>query len=107
MCLGAEPKSSAILWNYFFPRPLSVLIAAACRHFEIDEKELGSRTRRVEIARALALIGYIATQELAVSGSEVARRFTIDRSAISRAIRRAAGDTELIEGAGTVLGMLK
>jgi hypothetical protein len=22
MGLGAEPKSSAILWNYFFPRPL-------------------------------------------------------------------------------------
>jgi len=86
---------------------LSVLIAAACRHFEIDEKELGSRTRRVDIARVRALIGYIATQELAVSGSEVACRFNIDRSAVSRAVRRVASDNELIEAAKTVLSMLE
>ena len=85
---------------------LSVLIAAVCRHYGIDETELGSRTRRTEIARARALIGYIATQELLVPGSELARRFNIDRSAVSRAVRRVANDPELIEAAKMVLGIL-
>ena len=65
-----------------------------CHHMGVDEAELAGRTRRIEIARALALIGYIATQELLISGSELARRFNIDRSAVSRAARRAAQDPE-------------
>lgn len=74
---------------------LTVLIAVACRYLGIDENELGSRTRRIKIARARAVIGYIATQELAISGSEVACRFNIDRSAVSRAVQRVASDSEL------------
>jgi putative transposase len=62
---------------------LSSVIAAACRHLKIDEKALGSTTRRFEIARARALISHIATQELSTSGSEVARRSKVDRSAVS------------------------
>jgi len=40
--------------------------------------------RRVEIARARALISLIATQILSISGNVVARRYNVDRSAISR-----------------------
>jgi hypothetical protein len=36
-----------------------------------DEAELSSRTRRIEIARVRAPIGYIATKELLISGSEL------------------------------------
>lgn len=86
---------------------LTALITAVCRHLEIDERELETNTRRVQIARARALIGHIATQELGVPGSEVARKFKIDRSAVCRAVRRVAGDSELIEAAETVLGNLK
>lgn len=86
---------------------LTGLTAAACRYLGIDEMELGSRTRRIEIARARAVIGYIATRELAASGSEVACRFNIDRSAVSRAVRRVASDRELIKAANAVLGILE
>ena len=63
---------------------LSAVIAAACRYLGIEEKELARPTRRVEIARSRALISYVDTQIMSISGSEVARRFNVDRSAISR-----------------------
>ena len=85
---------------------LSAVITTACRYLGIDEAELAGRTRRIEIARARALIGCIATQELLISGSELARRFNIDRSAVSRAARRAAHDPKLIEVAKEVLSIL-
>ena len=76
-------------------RSLSAAIAAACRYLGIEEKELARPTRRVEIARARALISYVAMQILSISGSEVARRFNVDRSAISRATQRVSRDPEL------------
>jgi len=63
---------------------LSALIEAVCRHFGIEEKELSCPTKQVKIARARALIGYMATQDLSIFGSEVARRLNIAR-------RRSAG----------------
>ena len=81
----------------------SALISAACRYLKVDEKELPGPTRRTEIARARALVGYIATRELSISGSEVARRLNVGRSAISRAVQRAANDTDLVAAAGTIL----
>jgi chromosomal replication initiation ATPase DnaA len=74
---------------------LSAVIATASRYLDIEEKELPRPTRRVEIARARALIGYVTTQVLSISGSEVARRFNVDRSAISRATLRVSPDPEL------------
>jgi chromosomal replication initiation ATPase DnaA len=50
---------------------LSAVIAAACRFLGIKEKELVRPTKLVEIARARALISYVATQILSISGSEV------------------------------------
>ena len=82
---------------------LSALISAVCRYLKVDEKELPGPTRRTEIARARALVGYIATRELSISGSEVARRLNVGRSAISRAVQRAANDTDLMAAAGTIL----
>ena len=82
---------------------LSALISAVCRYLKVDEKELPGPTRRTEIARARALVGYIATRELSISGSEVARRLNVGRSAISRAVQRAANDTHLTAAAGTIL----
>jgi len=55
---------------------LSAVIAAVCRYLGIEEKELARPTRRVEIARARGLIGYVAMQNLSISGKEVARRFS-------------------------------
>ena len=81
---------------------LSAVIAAASRYLGIEEKELARPTRRVEIARARALISYVATQILSISGSEVARRFNVDRSAISRATQRVSRDPELLSATKTI-----
>ena len=63
---------------------LTAVAAAACRYLCIEKKKLPRPTIRVEIARARALVSYVATQILSISGSEVARRFNVDRSATSR-----------------------
>ena len=71
------------------------IIAAACGYLGIEEKKLARQKRHVEIARARALISYVATQILSITESEVARRFKVDRSAISRATLRVSPDPEL------------
>ncbi len=86
---------------------LSAVIAAACRYLGIEEKELARPTRRVEIARARALISFVATRNLSISGSEVARRFNVDRSAISRATQRVSRDPELLSATKTIQRELK
>jgi chromosomal replication initiation ATPase DnaA len=86
---------------------LSVLIGAVCRYACIKEKQLVSSTKQVKVARARALIAYMATQELSISGSEVARRLNIDRSAVSRAVQRARKDSQLMAGASDIWKLLK
>jgi chromosomal replication initiation ATPase DnaA len=81
---------------------LSAVIAAVCRYLGIEEKELARPTIRVEIARARALISYVATQNLSISGSEVPHRFNYDRSAINRATQRVSLDPELSEATKTL-----
>jgi chromosomal replication initiation ATPase DnaA len=73
---------------------LSAVIAAACRYLGIEEKEFTRPNRLVEIARARALINYFATQNLSISGNEVACRFNLDRSTIGLASQRVGRDPE-------------
>jgi hypothetical protein len=86
---------------------LSAVVETVCRYFGIDEKELTGPTKRPKIARVRALIGHIGTRDLSISGSEVAHRLNIDRSAISRAVQRARHDAELMAIAKTILTLLK
>ena len=86
---------------------LTALIAAVCRFLDIDDKELAGPTKRLEIARARALVSYTATRNLSISGSEVARRLNVDRSAIRRAAQRVSRDPESIAAAKTLLGLLE
>ena len=81
---------------------LYAVIAAACRYFGIKEKELARLTKRVENARARALITNAAKQILSISGSEVARRFNVDPSAISRATLRVSRDPEMLSATKTI-----
>jgi predicted regulator of amino acid metabolism with ACT domain len=81
---------------------LSAVIAAACRYLGIEEKELARPTIRVEIARARSLISCVAKKNLSISGSEVARRFNVDRWAISRATQRVSQDPELPAATKTI-----
>ena len=86
---------------------LSAVMATACRYLGIEEKELARPTRRIEIARARALISFVATQILSISGSEVARRFNVDRSVTSRATQRVSRDPELPAATKTIQRELK
>jgi chromosomal replication initiation ATPase DnaA len=81
---------------------LAAVIAAACRYLGIEEKELARPTKRVEIARARALVSNAASQNLSISGSKVARRFNTDRSAISRATQRVSRESELLSATKTL-----
>ena len=45
----------------------------------------------------LAELAYVATQILTISGSEVARRFSVDRTAISRATLRVSRDRNCLQ----------
>ena len=86
---------------------LPALIAAVCRHFCINENDLVSSSRRLQIARARALIGYIATRDLSIAGSEVARQLNVDRSAVSRAVLRVSNDAEAMATAAVILKIIK
>ena len=81
---------------------LSAIIAAAYRYPGIEEKKLPRPTIRIEIARARALIGYVTTQILSISGSEVSRRFNEDYSALSQATQRVSRDPELLSATKTI-----
>jgi chromosomal replication initiation ATPase DnaA len=50
----------------------SLVIEAVCGFFKVEEIELASPTRRPEIARTRALVGFVATRDLSITGSEVA-----------------------------------
>jgi len=74
---------------------LSGLISTVCRHFRIERKELLIGAKHHKVAQARAVIGHVATRDLSISGSEVARRLQVDRSAVSRAVRRVENDPDL------------
>jgi chromosomal replication initiation ATPase DnaA len=83
------------------------VVEAVCRHVGVDQSELDSTTRRAAIARARALIACVATQDLSTPGSEVARRMSIDRSAVSRAVQRVRRDENMMADLKAVWGLLK
>ena len=78
---------------------LSVLITTGCRRFGIEHKELLSGAKSHKAAQARAVISHTATRDLSLSGTEAARRFQVDRSAVSRAVPRVENDPELLEAA--------
>jgi putative transposase len=86
---------------------LSRVIDTVCEFLKVEERELASPTRRPKIARARALVGLIAIRDLSITGSEVARRLNVDRSAISRAVQRANRDPDLTAAAGTISAPLQ
>ncbi len=86
---------------------LSDLIEATCQYHGIEEQELTGPTKQVQIARVRALIAYMATQDLSIPGSEVARRLNVDRSAVSRAVQRVRHDAESRAAAEIIWKLLK
>jgi len=85
---------------------LSALNAAVYRCLNIEDKGLSCPKKHPTIARARALISYVATQNLSISGSKVARRFNVDRPAISRWTERLSRDPELLSATKSIQGAL-
>lgn len=85
---------------------LSGLITTVCQHCGIEHEELLSGAKGHKVAQARAVIGHVATRDLSISGSEVARRLQVDRSAVSRAVRRVENDPDLLETAKLIRGAL-
>ncbi|MDQ1239536.1 MAG: Transposase [Thermodesulfobacteriota bacterium] len=83
---------------------LSRVITTVCGHFGIEHKELLSGAKGHKVAQARAVISHIATRDLSISGSEVARRLDVDRSAVSRAVRRVENDPDLLGTARVICG---
>ena len=69
----------------------------------LDNKEPTSPYSH-KVAQARAVISHIATRDLSISGSEVARRLHVDRSAVSRAVRRVENDPDLLGTARVICG---
>jgi predicted regulator of amino acid metabolism with ACT domain len=59
-----------------------------------------------QISQARALICYLAVRDLRISGADVARRMNIDRSSVSRAVRRVEADPALKNMRNTLLDKL-
>ena len=59
-------------------------------------------SKRQEAAHARAVVSHIATQGLSISGSDAARRLSVDRSAVSRAVGRVQDDQGLMETVGSI-----
>ena len=57
-------------------------------HLGVRMEELCGPSRSQQICQARALISYLAAQEFRITGTDVASRLDVDRSSVSRAIKR-------------------
>jgi len=74
---------------------LDALLRAACEHYDLTLAELRSGSKQPRIARARAVVAWIAVVELRVSGRRIAEALGVTPPAVSSALtrgRRAAGE---------------
>ena len=74
---------------------LDVVMDVICANLGVNTAELSGPSRLQQLCKARALISYLAVRELRISGADVARRMNIDRSSVSRAVRRVEADPAL------------
>jgi hypothetical protein len=70
------------------PGDLAPLLYAACQHYGLEAHELGSGRKSPRIARARAVVAYVAVVELGQLGRVVARELGVSRASISAALDR-------------------
>jgi hypothetical protein len=64
------------------------LVRAAGEHYALAPGALASGARHRAVARARAVVAYVAVVEMGVAGGVVARALGVTRSAISAALER-------------------
>ena len=67
---------------------LNTIIDRVATHFDLDSKELSRPCRQTEIARAKAVICYLAVRRNSIAGIDVAEKLSYSTSAVSRAAKR-------------------
>jgi predicted regulator of amino acid metabolism with ACT domain len=75
---------------------LNIWVGVAMVGNNVDRLVCGP-TKQPRIAQARGVIGHMAARELSIPGSEVARRFKQDRSAVSRAAQRVENNEEFLK----------
>jgi putative transposase len=65
---------------------LNDIIKKACKYFKIDLVDLKSNSKTSQLRNLRSLICYLASQKLAISGSEIASALNLSRSAVSKLI---------------------
>ncbi len=73
---------------------METLINYVCKYFELEKSQVLSRSRMSNTKQARAIICFFASQELALSGSEIGRRLNLSRSAVSRLINTFEADSK-------------
>lgn len=82
---------------------LEDVIDVVSTHFGVSTEELSSPSREQPICQARALISHLAIYAFRITGADVARRLNIDRSSVSRAIKKVRKDPELMNTSNTLL----
>ena len=74
---------------------LNALLSAACKRYELSEEELRSGSKQPRIARARAVVAWVAVVQLRVTGRSIAAALGVTPPAVSVALergRRAAAE---------------
>ncbi len=82
---------------------LELVMDVVSAHLGVGTEELCGPSRRQPICQTRALISYLAVQEFRITGADVARRLSVDRSSVSRAVKRVRNDPELKHTSNTLL----
>jgi len=67
---------------------LGALLSAACNRYDLTSRELGSGSRQPLIARARAVVAWVAAVELRISGREIGEALGVTPQAVSAALSR-------------------
>jgi len=67
---------------------LDALLSAACERYDLMPDELHSGSKQRHIARARAVVAWVAVVELGVSGRRIAEALGVTRPAVSSALAR-------------------
>lgn len=76
---------------------LDALLGAVCRHYDLSEEQLRSGSKQPRIARARAVVAWVAVFQLRITGRSVAAALGVTPPAVSLALergRRAAAEDD-------------
>jgi hypothetical protein len=86
--------------------PLEILVERLAGILEVDPQHQQQRTKKKKITEARNVISYVAVRRRGYNGAELARRFSVTRSAISTGADRGARLVEHSSALKAAIGKL-